>query len=335
MGDEAKTPAEEVLERIARREPGLQPYLQELPSALVIEALRVASEEHARIVLCDALGFRHEGGAVAELVSCLDDESARVRSAAADALAKVRDPAAGPSLLVRFELPDPDLGVRRMLLAALGAVGHRPAIPLLIRWLGNPDPSQRGAAAWSLGAMRAREALAALEAALASERLPYPKERMTEAVRAIRRASAADVAATSRLAANVLFEAGSENAPDSRHGLDRLQVQPNGRFRYHNRQSGRLLAERTGSVAASAVSAIAADLAAAGFPRVPEHPQVPGASYLMISSDAQRAIMEIDTAQGFAGYGALIERILPWLDYLRRLEGTPPSELRVDPPATG
>jgi HEAT repeat protein len=179
--------AQDVLDEIARREPGLQERLDEVPGALLVDALRAASGEHPRIVLCDALGFRHEQAAVADLIACLEDESARVRSSAADALAKIADPAAGERLMARFELPDPDLGVRRTLISALGAVGHRPAIPLLIRWLGNPDPSQRGAAAWSLGAMRAQEAMTALEEALRVERIPYPRERIGEALRALRR----------------------------------------------------------------------------------------------------------------------------------------------------
>lgn len=86
------------------------------------------------------------------------------------------------------ELPDPDLGVRRMLLVALGAVKCREAIPLLMEWLSNPDPSQRGGAAWSLGALGAEQALAVLEDAARRESSAYPAERMREAIRAIRAA---------------------------------------------------------------------------------------------------------------------------------------------------
>lgn len=179
------TTAAELLDMIARQEPGLQKRLEAVPGDALVEALRAAREEIPRAVLCDALGFRHEKSAVGDLIACLEDESPRVRSSAADALAKIGDPAAGQALMARFELPDPDLGVRRMLLSALGAVGHRPAIPLLIRWLGNPDPSQRGAAAWSLGAMRAEEALTALEEALRVERIAYPRQRISEAIRAL------------------------------------------------------------------------------------------------------------------------------------------------------
>lgn len=180
------TTAGQVLEMIAHQEPGLQKRLEAVPGDVLIEALGSANGEVPRAVLCDALGFRREKGAVDHLVACLEDASPSVRSSAADALAKIRDPAAGEALMKRFEMPDPDLGVRRMLLSALGAVGHREAIPLLIQWLGNPDPSQRGAAAWSLGEMRAEEALTALEEALAVERIAYPKDRIAAAIRALR-----------------------------------------------------------------------------------------------------------------------------------------------------
>ena len=154
---------------------------------VLIEALRLADDERSRTVLCDVLGFRHASKAVDALIAVLDDPSSSVRSSAADALAKIGDGRAGPALMARFELPEPAITVRRMLLAALGAVGYRPAIPTLIQWLGNPDPSQRGSAAWSLGNMRAIEAIPALEEAFHRERQKYPRERILEALRLIQR----------------------------------------------------------------------------------------------------------------------------------------------------
>jgi HEAT repeat protein len=154
-------------------------------ASVLIEALRISVDERPTRILCDVLGYRQERSAVDDLVGCLGHSSSKVRSAAADALAKIGDPRAGAAILARFLLPDPNIGVRRMLLAALGAVQHRPAIPMLIDWLGNPDDSQRGAAAWSLGAMRAESALDALREAERIERMPYPKERIREAIRVI------------------------------------------------------------------------------------------------------------------------------------------------------
>ena len=136
-------------------------------------------------VLCDVLGWRREHLAVSQLITLLAHESSTVRSAAADALAKIGAPSAGTALLKRLKLPDPDIGVRRMLLVALGAVKCQEAIPWLIEYLQHPDPSQRGSASWSLGIMHVNKALPALQDALQRERSHYPKERMTEAIRAI------------------------------------------------------------------------------------------------------------------------------------------------------
>jgi HEAT repeat protein len=152
----------------------------------LIKALEEASTEHIRIILCDVLGWRHEKSAVPILINMLENDSFKVRSSAADALAKIGDPASGSALLRRLELPDSKISVRRMLLAALGAVNCQEAIPLLIEYLQNPDPSQRGSAAWSLGAMKASESLPKLEKALKSERSQYPRQRMIEAISKIR-----------------------------------------------------------------------------------------------------------------------------------------------------
>lgn len=148
----------------------------------VLAALARATDAKQRALLCDVLGFRKEAAALAALCERLDDEHPRVRTAAADALAKLGDPRAGAALLARATLPEPDAGTRRMLAAALGAVGHTPAIPLLTELLTSDDPSLRGSAAWSLGALGARAAAPALRAALAVELAPYPAERMRAAL---------------------------------------------------------------------------------------------------------------------------------------------------------
>ncbi|MBE9129646.1 MULTISPECIES: HEAT repeat domain-containing protein [unclassified Coleofasciculus] len=158
----------------------------EVDSNALVKALKEAPTDHARIILCDVLGWRHEKRAVPIIINMLENDSFKVRSSAADALAKIGDPTSGNALLHRLELPEPKISVRRMLLAALGAVDCQEAIPLLIEYLQNPDPSQRGSAAWSLGEMRATEALQKLENALRSERSQYPRERMIEAIRKIK-----------------------------------------------------------------------------------------------------------------------------------------------------
>jgi len=150
--------------------------------AVLIDALRTATDEHTREVLCNALMYRREAGAVDVLIECLTSPSSGVRSSAADALATLRDPRAGDALFARLLAPEPHPGVYRMIIAALGAVQHHPAVPLLIPMLTSPDPSTRGTAAWSLGALRAHDALPALTAALAVEQVWYPRERLTAAI---------------------------------------------------------------------------------------------------------------------------------------------------------
>lgn len=150
--------------------------------APIVPALILTKDSHLRQLLCDLVGFRRELDGLDALIGCLDDSKPAVRSAAADALAKLADHRAGPALLARATLPEPDLGVLCMLTAALGAVGYVEAAPVLIDWLRAPDPSLRGSAAWSLGALGASDAVPALTAALHVEPAPYPAERMRAAL---------------------------------------------------------------------------------------------------------------------------------------------------------
>src|SRR5690242_505057 len=87
----------------------------------IIAALRAATTDDAREILCDVLGARHEKAAIDALIDCVADASPDVRSSAADALAAIGDRRAGPALLARLELPEPEDDVRRMIVAALGA----------------------------------------------------------------------------------------------------------------------------------------------------------------------------------------------------------------------
>ena len=148
----------------------------------LVEALRRAATAHERRVLCDVLGDRHEKLAVAALVEQLDRDD--VRSEAADALAKIGDPAAGGALAGCFAR-ESDVGTRAMLAAALGAVGHRAAIPDLLRALEDASASVRGSAAWSLAHLKAREAAEPLQAALDREPPGYARTRLEEAAAAL------------------------------------------------------------------------------------------------------------------------------------------------------
>lgn len=153
--------------------------------APIIAALVLAPDPRTRQLLCDVLGFRKELAALEPLLACLADAAPEVRSAAADALAKLADRRAGPALLARATLPETDPGTLQMLVAALGAVGHAPAVPLLITHLRSDDASLRGCAAWALGALRAHAAVPELRLALRSECSPYPAGCMRAALAAL------------------------------------------------------------------------------------------------------------------------------------------------------
>ncbi|HHO51395.1 MAG TPA: HEAT repeat domain-containing protein [Deltaproteobacteria bacterium] len=123
-----------------------------------------------------------ERGAVDALVPLLADPRHQIRYAAVDALAALGDATAGDALLARFLLPEPDLGTRKRLIDALGAVGHRPAAPVLARWLSNPDADQRIAAARALVRIGAIEALDAVQEAYATERSRRVRPHLKEAL---------------------------------------------------------------------------------------------------------------------------------------------------------
>lgn len=148
----------------------------------IVRALETCNAEIARQILCDILGVRHAQAAVPILITCLGDSASGVRSAAADALAKIGDRRAGPALLERFTTLESELPVRQMLAVALGAVQCQEATPHLIASLRHTDGSLRGCAAWSLGHLGAAEALLPLQEALRYEQMPYATERMREAV---------------------------------------------------------------------------------------------------------------------------------------------------------
>lgn len=154
---------------------------QEAPIRELLKALQQSQTAFQRQILCDLLGKLHARSAVDELITCLTDNDPSVQTAAADALAKIGSPRAGEPLLACFLARETDPALRSMLAAALGAVSCRAAIPALIEALSSPDQGTRGAAAWSLGALQAKEAQAALEQALQKEAESYPQARMQAA----------------------------------------------------------------------------------------------------------------------------------------------------------
>jgi hypothetical protein len=123
-----------------------------------------------------------ERGQVPVLIGLLADPRPLVRSTAVDALGALGASSAGEALFARFLLPEPDLATRKRLLDALAAVGHRPAVPVLQRWLGNPDPEQRIAAARALVRLGATESIDAVQEAYATERSHRVRPHLQEAL---------------------------------------------------------------------------------------------------------------------------------------------------------
>lgn len=178
--------AQTLIDDLVRAPGATMTRLRAAPAGVpLVEALALAPDAHTRMLICDLLGFRREAGGIEALISCLEDESAKVRSSAADAIAKIGDTRAGAPIYARVVLPEPDPGTRRMFVAALGAVGYQPAIPLLTELLRATDPSLRGNAAWSLGALHATGATSALREALAHESSAFAADRMRSALASI------------------------------------------------------------------------------------------------------------------------------------------------------
>jgi hypothetical protein len=124
------------------------------------------------------------------------------------------------------------------------------------------------------------------------------------------------------------FELGAEWAPDSPYGLDIFELDPDGRFRYENRQRG-IAKTREGQASAAVVLEIARALHAAGFPVVPAHPIPPGAGLFRITKrqeQEQTAFMHEHAARRFPGYGELVRRVDEWTNWLRGTTAAAPPE---------
>jgi HEAT repeat protein len=163
--------------------------IMKAPLSEVLKALQRAPNSDVRHILCDVIGFRKAKSAVSSVVKMLDDPTPGVRSAAADALAKIRRPEAGAPLAQRFST-ESHPGVRAMYASALGAVGHRPAIPLLVTSLSDDSADIRQTAAWALGHLGDRVAEGPLRQALQREADDSVMGEMIGALQKIRRETA-------------------------------------------------------------------------------------------------------------------------------------------------
>ena len=147
----------------------------------LILSLQQSTDPRASRILCELLGERHAKSAISALLACLTHDDSDVRYEAADALAKIREPATGPALCTHLAT-ERETHVQAMLLLALGAVGYRAAIPYLITALSASDASVRASAAWSLGVLKASEAYQTLESIQANETDVYARKQIADAL---------------------------------------------------------------------------------------------------------------------------------------------------------
>ena len=127
-----------------------------------------------------------------------------------------------------------------------------------------------------------------------------------------------------------VFERGEEHGPDSRFGLDHLELTPDLRFHYQNRQAGQLKREHRGSVTRETYESILSWLNEGGFPHVPDHPKPPGGNYVTIirrsAQGEERAFMSGFEAVKFRGYERLVPKLAEWASVLRKPGATEAPE---------
>ena len=123
-------------------------------SKLLIEALTTSKEPWVRSRIVTALGnFKEDEVVEAKLESIAhEDLSYRARSAALQAIGRLRSPNSLATLQAAVAADSPDGFLRNSALRALGALGNDRAVPLLLEWAAPGKPIEsRAAAINSLG----------------------------------------------------------------------------------------------------------------------------------------------------------------------------------------
>ncbi|MEO6890080.1 MAG: HEAT repeat domain-containing protein [Ktedonobacteraceae bacterium] len=157
----------------------------------IVAALRASAIPHIRYQLCYILNLRaraefFEGRssetkqAVPALIEALADPDAGVREEAIDALGHIGGPTAGPALLEEYHKANDDSDLRILLASVVGFCKYRPAIPTLIEALSSSNDILRRQATWGLRHLKAQEAKAPLQQALATEADPLTRQTMQE-----------------------------------------------------------------------------------------------------------------------------------------------------------
>ncbi len=179
--------AKQIIWELEKPSADRRPVMRQIKKSSLVDllmALQLCQQPLTRQLLCDILGDRHDPAAAKELLIALQDKSSKVRSSAAEALAKIKNPKTGEPLMKRL-VEEEDVGVRHMVVLALGSIGYRAAIPIMIRLLSDDDATTRGCAAWSLGELRAYEARDAMVKSLIREIDPYARGRLVESLNKI------------------------------------------------------------------------------------------------------------------------------------------------------
>lgn len=189
--------SEQIVQRLEEPTPDRRPLLRTIQQQAdiieIVSALRLHPRAAlTRAILCDMLGYRPDARSIPILVRTLRDRSARVRSAAADSLGKLAlagmtDPSVGPSVLaayLKYRRPD---GRPQIMLAAMGATKHVPALPVVVAALTSANPTTRQVAAWALMKLGSEEAIEPLEDVLSRESDPPVADMMKQALRTLRR----------------------------------------------------------------------------------------------------------------------------------------------------
>lgn len=165
--------------------PSFRQWISRASAADLIAAFEASRNALMRQIICDAVGSRDLHAATPLLVHALSDPTARVRSSAADALGKLAEPATGADFLARYVI-ETDPGVRANLILGLGSTQYRAGLSVIIEALNETEPAMRYCAAWALKAQAAREALPALERALASESEEWVVRQIQRAIHELR-----------------------------------------------------------------------------------------------------------------------------------------------------
>ncbi len=134
----------------------------------VFQAGVADADPQVRLVSIWVLALRKDFRATAPLLAMLEDSRPPARWTAAEALGKLKDPSAAPSLIAHLQREE-DRTAKGHMARALGLIGDPRAIGALVAAAGDPRPDVQQFAVTALGSFTDPRAKAALRKALHSE----------------------------------------------------------------------------------------------------------------------------------------------------------------------